>query len=49
LRGRFRYHLLVKLPLAPDVQERVRRELAALHAQRSAVRTTIDVDPVSML
>lgn len=47
LRGRHRWHLLLKAPLAGQGLSRARAILAELHTQRP--RMAIDVDPASMM
>ncbi|MEM1449353.1 MAG: primosomal protein N' [Planctomycetota bacterium] len=47
LRGRHRWHLMLKAPLAGQGMARARAILTDLHTQRP--RVAIDVDPVSMM
>ncbi|MEM6672122.1 MAG: primosomal protein N' [Planctomycetota bacterium] len=47
LRGRHRWHLLLKAPTSGPGLSRARAVLSSLHSQRP--RTAIDVDPASML
>lgn len=49
LRGRFRYHLLLKSPLEGEGFGRARRWLLERARATTRPRVTVDVDPVSML
>jgi len=49
LRGRHRWHLMVRAPLAGGGLERARARLVELAATITRPQVAIDVDPVSML
>ncbi len=49
IRGRHRYRLLVHAPRSADVQDYVRRWIAAAPSPKGSVRVQVDVDPQSFM